>query len=44
MFKDKLDGKIMTEFCTLRAKVYPYRLDDDTEKKKDKDTKKCIVN
>ena len=43
MFKDELDGKIMTEFWTLRAKAYPYRLDDDTEKKKAKGTKKCIV-
>ena len=30
----------MTEFCALRAKAYAYRLDDDTEKKKAKGTKK----
>ena len=42
-FKDKLDGKIMKEFCALRAKAYAYKLDDDTEQKKAKDTKKCIV-
>ena len=39
-FKDELGGKIMTEFCALRAKAYPYKLDDDTEKKKAKGTKK----
>ena len=39
MFKDELGGKIMTEFCALRAKAYPYKLDDDTEKKKAKGTK-----
>ena len=33
----------MTEFCALGAKAYAYRLDDDTEKKKAKGTKKCIV-
>ena len=33
MFKDELGGKIMTEFCALRAKAYAYKLDDDTEKK-----------
>ena len=44
MFKDELGGKIMTEFCALRAKAYAYKLDDDTEKKKTKKyTKKCIV-
>ena len=43
MFKDELGGKIMTEFCTLRAKAYAYKLDDDTEQKKAKGTKKCIV-
>ena len=33
-FKDELGGKIMAKFCTLRAKTYAYKLDDDTEKKK----------
>ena len=42
-FKDELGGKIMTEFCALRAKAYAYKLDDDTEMKKAKGTKKCIV-
>ena len=35
--------KKMTEFCALRAKAYAYKLDDDTEKKKAKGTKKCII-
>ena len=43
MFKDELGRKIMIEFCALRAKTYSYRLDDDTEMKKAKSTKKCIV-
>ena len=43
MFKHELGGKIMIEFCALRAKAYAYKLDDDTEKKKAKGTKKCIV-
>ena len=43
MFKDELSGKIMIEFCALRAKAYAYRLNDDTEMKKAKGTKKCIV-
>ena len=43
MFKDELGGKIMTEFCALRAKAYACKLDDDTEMKKAKGTKKCIV-
>ena len=42
-FKDELRGKIMTEFCALRAKAYAYKLNDDTEMKKAKGTKKCIV-
>ena len=43
MFKDELGGKVMTEFCALRAKSYVYKLDDDTETEKAKGTKKCIV-
>ena len=43
MFKDHIGGKIMTEFCALRAKTYAYKLDDDTEHKKAKGMKKCIV-
>ena len=43
MFKDELGGKVMTEFCALRAKAYAYKLDGDTEKIKAKGTKKCIV-
>ena len=36
MFKDELGGKIMIEFCALRAKAYAYKLDNDTEMKKAK--------
>ena len=43
LFKDELGGKIVTEFCALRDKAYVYKLDDDTEHKKAKGTKKCIV-
>ena len=43
MFKDELGGKIIKEFCALRAKTYAYLMDDDSEKKKAKGTKKCII-
>ena len=43
MFKDELGGKIMKEFCATRAKRYAYLMDDDSEKKKAKETKKCII-
>ena len=43
MFKDELGGKIMKEFCALRAKTYGYLIDDDSEKKKAKGTKKYII-
>ena len=43
MFKDELGGKIMKEFCALRAKTYAYLMDDDSEKKKAKGTQKCII-
>ena len=40
MFKDELGGKIMKEFCALRAKTYTYLTEDDSEHKKSKGTKK----
>ena len=38
-FKDELGGNIMIEFVGLRAKIYAYLMDDDTEHKKAKGTK-----
>ena len=43
LFKDELGGKIMKEFCALRAKTYTYLMDDDTEHKKAKGTKTCRI-
>ena len=43
LFKDELGGKIMKEFCALRAKTYSYLKDDDSKVKKSKGTKKCII-
>ena len=40
LFKDELGGKIMAAFFALRAKACAYKLDDDTEMKKAKKTKK----
>ena len=41
--KDELDGKIITEFVTLRLKTYSFLTDDVKEDKKAKGTKKCII-
>ena len=52
LFKDELGGKIMEEFCALRAKTYAYLIngynDDDYDKekiinKKAKGTKECVI-
>ena len=43
MFKDELGGKIIKEFCALRSKTYAYLMDDDSEKKKAKGTKICVI-
>ena len=43
LFKDKLGGKIMKEFCALRAKTYSYIIGDNSEVKKSKGTKKCVI-
>ena len=43
LFKEKLGGKIMKEFVGLRAKTYAYLMDDDSDHKKAKGTKKCAI-
>ena len=43
LMKDELDGKIITEFVTLRPKTYSSLADDGKEDKKAKGTKKCII-
>ena len=43
LFKDELGGKIMKEFCALRPKRCAYLMDDDSEKKKAKGTKKSVI-
>ena len=43
LFKDELGGKIMIEFVGLSAKTYTYLMDDDSEHKKAKGRKKCVI-
>ena len=43
IFKDGLGRKIMTEFIALRPKTYSYLIDDDSEHKLAKGTKKCVL-
>ena len=43
LFKDKLGGKVMTEFIALRAKAYAYITEDGSVHKRAKGTKKCII-
>ena len=33
----------MKKFCALRAKTYAHLMCDDSEKKKAKGTKKCVI-
>ena len=42
LMKDELGGEIMTEFITLRSKMYAYKM-GSTESKKCKGIKKCII-
>ena len=42
-FKDELGGKIMTEFCALRAKAFAYITEDGSVHKRAQGTKKCII-
>ena len=41
--KVKLEGKIITKFVGLSAKTYSYFIDDGSEDKKAKGTKKCVI-
>ena len=41
-FKDELGGKIIKEFCSLRATTYAYLMGEDSEVKKIKETKKNV--
>ena len=41
--KDNLGGEMMTKFVGLRAKTYSYLINDGSEDKKTKGTKKCII-
>ena len=43
LFKDELGGRTINDFCTLRAKTYSYLMDDNSEVKKSKGTKKCVI-
>ena len=43
LMKDKLGGKFMKKFLGLRAKTYSYLIDDGSEDKKAKGTKKCVM-
>ena len=43
LMKDELGGKIMTEFCALRNKMYAYKKMDNSEGKRCKGIKKCVV-
>ena len=42
-FKDELEEKIMKEFFGLRAKIYAYLMDDDSEKEIAKGTEKNVI-
>ena len=43
LFKDELGRKIMREFVALRSKTYTYLMEDGSEHKKAKGTKKCVI-
>ena len=43
LMKDELGGKIVIKVFGLRAKTYSYLLDDSSDNKKAKGTKKCVI-
>ena len=42
LMEDELGGKTEIKFVGLRGKTYGYLIDDGSEEKKAKDTKKCL--
>ena len=43
LMKDELGGKTMTKFVGLRVDMCSYLIDDDSEDKKAKETKTCVI-
>ena len=43
LFKDELGGKIIAEVVALRPKTYAYLMDDGSDHKKAKGTRKCVI-
>ena len=43
LLKDELGGKIIIEVVALRPKTYAYFMDDGSNHKKAKGTKKCVI-
>ena len=43
LFKDELGGKIIREVVAIWPKTYAYLIDDGSEHKKAKGTKKCVI-
>ena len=43
LMKDKLGGKIMTEFAARRPKTYSFLMNDGNSDKKAKGTKKWVI-
>ena len=43
LFKDELGGKIIAEVVALRPRTYAYLMDDGSDHKKAKGTKKCVI-
>ena len=43
LMKDEFGGKIKIKFVALRPKTYFYLMDDNSEAKKAKGTKKCLI-
>ena len=43
LFKDELNGNIMKKCVVPRTKTYAYLMEDNSEHKKAKETKKCVI-